>query len=126
MLIKIVNLVTTGAIVPVTDYLSELKKLNYDTNYLTQFFNEIIIDWNKYTIFAKSDDQVPSILHQIKVKLEANQKLIMVFAYGSAKLIATQAVAEILKKDKGNYFYESKNNTEGDMEVHSSTFSLID
>lgn len=28
-------------------------------------------------------------------------------------------------KDKEDYFYESKNNIEGDMEVHVSTFTLI-
>lgn len=123
--LKIVRIVTTGAIVPIADYLSELKKRNYDKTYLIDRFNEIIIEWNKYTIFVKSQDTKEQILEEIKIKMGQKQNLIMIFAYGSAKSIATQAVAEIYK-DKGDYFYESKNNIEGDKETHSSVFSLMD
>ncbi len=122
--IRIVELVTTEAIVPVIDYLSELKKRNYDTPYITEAFNEIVNNWNSYTIFVKAEHDTEKIVEQIKFKIKSKQKLIMIFASGSAINSATKAVAEILK-EKDDYFYESKNNLEGDIEVHVSTFTLI-
>ena len=63
----------------------------------------------------------------IKQKIANNQNLIMVFSYGSAKNNTTLAIAELLKAGvTKNYHYESNNNMEGEKEVHSSTFTLMD
>lgn len=124
-LIRVLNLVTTGAIVPVVDYLSELKKKGYDEQYLNSQFDEIINDWSKYTYFVKSDFSEGKIFDDIKVKIIQKQKIIMIFSIGSAKRNTTLAVAKLLKEDcVEGYFYDSKNNKEGDKEVHASFFSL--
>ena len=126
-LIKIVNLVTTGAVVPVIDYLSELKKQKYDSEHIADIFNEIMLDWKKYAYFVKATTKMKEIITIIKRKVANDQRLIMIFSYGSAKDQTTKAVAQILKdKITEAYFYESKNNKEGDKEVHSSTFTLIE
>ncbi len=125
--IKIINLVTTGGIVPVVDYLGELKRNNYDEDYRNNVFDEIISDWKKYSIFVEAETKEEDIMKLIEFAMLDKQKLIMVFARGSAKECTTKAIAEMLKKPISNgYHYDSKNNTEGEKEVHSSTFSLMD
>lgn len=127
VLIKIVSLVTTGAIVPVVEYLAELKRKNYDTDHLTDVFDEIILEWEQYTYFVRAETTVAQIVQHVKQKIQTKQKLVMVFSYGSAKGPTTQAIAQLLKEGTTEgYFYDSKNNTEGEKEVHSSTFSFID
>ncbi len=125
-LIRIVNIVTTGGIVPVVDYLRELKSKKYDQNYISQEFDEIISEWNKYAYFTNSEMGEEEIFKTIKTKMDNSQKLIMIFAFGSATNNTMRAVARILNDgfNKG-YFYQSKNNIEGDMPTHTSTFTLI-
>ncbi len=126
-LIKIVYLVTTGAIAPVVDYLSDLKKKKYENDYILNAFDEIIIEWKKYAYFVKKEITEKIIVEIITHKMRNKQKLIMIFSYGSAKRNCTLAVAQLLKDQIcEDYFYESKNNQEGDKEVHSSTFTLMD
>ncbi len=74
-LIRIVNLVTTGGIVPVVDYLSELKRKKYDQNYLAQEFDEIIHEWSKYAYFTTSAMGEEIIFNTIRTKMENSQKL---------------------------------------------------
>ncbi len=125
--LRIVQLVTTGALVPVVDYLDELKKKNYDLEYLSNTFDEVINDWKKYACFIKSEMSETQINNLIMEKIEAKQKLIMLFSYGFAKKNTTRAVASILKNAAcDEYFYESKNVNEGDLETHVSSFSLIE
>ncbi len=126
-LIRIVNLVTTGGIVPVVDYLSELRRKKYDQTYLSQEFDEIIYQWNRYAYFTNSEMTEETIFNTIRTKMESSQKLIMIFAYGSATNNTTKAVARILNDGNNRgYFYQSKNNMEGDKPTHSSTFTLIE
>lgn len=126
-LTKIVNLVTTGAIVPVVDHLCGLKNKKYDEDYITNVFDDIIQEWQKYTYFVKAEDPKEEIMIDIKQRIANNQNLIMVFSYGSAKNNTTLAIAELLKAGvTKNYHYESNNNIEGEKEVHSSTFTLMD
>src|SRR3989344_5657802 len=44
-LLKVVNLVTTGAIVPIVDYLQELKNKGYTADYISNAFEEILNEW---------------------------------------------------------------------------------
>jgi hypothetical protein len=126
-LIKVINLVTTGAIVPVVDYLCELKRKGYDESYLKNSFDEILIDWKKHAFFVKAEYEVSEIKEAIKSRIKNQQKLIMVFSYGSAKNNTTLAVAELLNTgQKEGYLYESKNSKEGEKDVHVSTFVLLD
>lgn len=127
-LIKIVNLVSTGAIVPVVDYLFDLKKKKYELVYIMGAFDEIILEWKQYTYFVQVDTPVQKIIDEIKSRIVHNRKLIMCFSYGHATGNCILAVAQLLKDtaSDGKYFYESKNSTEGDKEVHCSTFKLID
>jgi hypothetical protein len=125
--IKIVNLVTTGAIVPLMNYLDRLKKQNYDNDYILNYFDEFIINWKKITYFVQNKEKILSIYNQIKQKIKTQERIIMIFSYGSAKTNTTKAVAKILNEGSHEgYLYDSKNVTEGDKEVHASTFSLID
>lgn len=126
-LIKIVNLVTTGAIVPVVDHLNDLKKKNYDTDFITGVFDEIIREWEKYAYFVKAETKEKEIIPVILNKMQNKLRIIMIFSYGSAKIPATKAVAQILNGNKNEgYFYESNNSIEGEKEVHYSTFSLME
>ena len=126
-LIKIVNLVTTGAIVPVIDYLSELKKKNYDNEYLEKSFEEMIGNWQKYAYFVQAGFSENEIYEHVKCQISLKRPLIMVFAYGSANLKTKKAVGRIITEGLSeNYSYSSKDNKEGDKEAHSSTFQLIE
>ena len=127
ILLRIAYLVTTGAIVPVLDYLSELQKKNFDTHYLESAFDETINDWTKYSIFVEKEKPEQEIISDVKNKMLTRQKLILIFAYGSAEIITVRALAQILKEDiSKNYFYVSSNNIEGDKPVHHSSFILIE
>ena len=126
-LIKVVNLVTTGSIVPILDYLDELRRKNYDSNYLEHSFSDIISEWARYTIFIERTKTELEVYEEVKTRLQQRQKLVMVFAYGSAELTTVVAMARIIKESAhSGYFYSSKNTVEGDKPVHSSSFMLLD
>lgn len=125
-LLKVVKLVTTGAVVPVAEYLIELKNKGYQTTFIQNTFEEIIFEFEKYTIFATGSEAVGEIKTHVLQKIQLAHKLIMLFSYGSATVNTTKAVAEILNQNlKGDYTYSSKNNKEGEKDVHVSTFVLI-
>lgn len=125
-LLKAIKIVTTGAIVPVVDYLGELKKEGFDEDYMTHEFDEILNNFGKYSIFVKATESEHEVFNKIEEKMLIQQKLIMVFSYGSAKINTTKAVAKLLKnKIYEPYFYESKNNKEGEKDTHSSTFRIL-
>jgi len=126
-LIRATTMVTTGTIVPAIEYLSELKRKGYDKENLDLEFEKMLNDWDDITLFVTRENDVDELIGIIDTKLsKEDRKILIIYAYGRAKYIATKAVAGILNSDVAeDYFYESKNNDEGEKEVHTSTFTKI-
>ena len=95
--------------------------------YLISYLNKIGGSANRQRveIIRESIRNIPN--GHFLIKIVNLVSLIMIFSYGSAKNNTTLAIAELLKEGvTKNYHYESNNNIEGEKEVHSSTFTLME
>lgn len=110
--IKILNISSTGELQRIVEYLIDLKiKKNYNIFDLTKEFEKILDNWEKITLFIKSEDDINHILKEVNWHIEQKQELFFIFAYGSAIQHAIEAIANLNNDGlfkNNNYLFESK------------------
>lgn len=93
--VKIIDMGATSIIESVASYLSDRKmRDNMNPLDLALEFDKLIDGWEKVTIFVKRDENESLIYKKIVSHMD-NHPLFMVFAYGSAVMIASRAIAKL-------------------------------
>lgn len=108
---KILNISSTGELERVVEYLIDLKmKKNYNIFDLTNEFEKIIDNWERVTLFVRSEHDLEYILKEINWHVEQKQELFFIFAYGSAIQHTIEAIAQLNNKGifRNKYIFDSK------------------
>jgi len=112
--IKILNISSTSELQRIVEYLIDLKiKKNYNMFDLTKEFEKILDNWEKITLFVKSEQEhnIDYILKEINWHIEQKQELFFIFAYSSAIQNTIEAIANLINESifkNNNYLFESK------------------
>ncbi len=123
--IRITELGSTGAIVPILGFLSDLKLKGANSDDLKSEFDNIIADWQNITVFVEADDSKKHILNEISALTKRNKPQFFVFAYGSAIDNTVLTIAELNNKKffrKNRYVLFSSSRTEGNKPVYMCVF----
>ena len=98
--IKIIDMGATGIIVSVASYLSD-RKIRENLNPLDMAleFDKLLDGWDQATVFVKKDDEVTPIYSKILGHMD-KYPLFFIFAYGSAVLKASKAIAKLNNEGK--------------------------
>lgn len=108
---KILDISSTGELQRVVEYLIDLKlRKNYNIFDLTKEFEKVLDDWERITLFVKSEHNIAHILKEINWHVEQKQDFFFVFAYGSAIQHTIEAIAELNNKGifRNKYLFDSK------------------
>ncbi|KXS46221.1 MAG: hypothetical protein AWU58_740 [Methanohalophilus sp. T328-1] len=98
--INILNMGNNGALLPLIQYLSDLKiKNNYSQEGMLNHFMEVIHDWERITIFHKTENGIDGLTDTIKRFMSSRQELFFVFAIGSAGDQAKKAISSLSNDD---------------------------
>lgn len=93
--IKIIDMGATSVIYSVALYLSDRKmRDNMNPIDMALEFDKLIEGWDKVTIFVKKDENESPIYKKILSYMDS-YPIFFVFAYGSAVLIASRAIAKL-------------------------------
>ena len=127
---RIMELGSTGVIRNIIEYISDLKiRKNYNRDDLIREFENILEDWNRITIFVKSNDTKDDIVNNLKKQIEFKYNLFFVFAFGSASVIAYNAIAQANNEgiiSEGKYMFSTRPSiSKVGKEVYAWTFELI-
>lgn len=110
---KIINLGSTGTIFDVIDYLDTLKlRKGYGKEHIILEFNKILDNWERITIFVKSEQDEKSLYQNIQIYMRLKHPIFFVFAYGTACSVAMKTIADMnnarLITQKNHYLIWSK------------------
>ncbi|GEM_PF-3216248 len=98
--VTVINMGSTGAIHSVIAYLSKLKLENLLTEDIAKKFDKMIENWDRITIFVKGDDSISSTKSKILKLIKNENEVFWIFGYGSARMIACKAIAELNNERK--------------------------
>ncbi|MFZ3077212.1 MAG: hypothetical protein WA139_02040 [Candidatus Aenigmatarchaeota archaeon] len=103
--IKVLSIASTGEVKKVVEYLIDLKlRKNFNLIDLRNEFEKIVDNWEKITLFVKTDHDKDHIIKEIIWHIEQKQDLFFIFAYGSA----IQHTIEIIAKLRNDGIYQGK------------------
>ncbi|MDP3105815.1 MAG: hypothetical protein Q8M95_14545 [Candidatus Methanoperedens sp.] len=127
--IKIIDMGATSVIGSVASYLSDRKmRDNMNPLDLALEFDKLIEGWDKVTIFVKKDENESSIYKKVMSYMD-NYPLFFVFAYGSAVMIASKAIAKLNNErtiqQKRYFFYVYPNFDQAGLQNNAWVFELI-
>ncbi|MBW2994101.1 hypothetical protein KY315_01620 [Candidatus Woesearchaeota archaeon] len=98
--LRLIGMVTEGVIKPALDYLKELKeKKNFSPEDLNKAFEDLLNEWEKITIFVKSDDFVETIFKKAKNMVDQKKQTFFIFAKGKAIAVACAAIVRLQKEE---------------------------
>lgn len=93
---KILHLGSTGVIYDVIEYLDRLKLTRgYDKEHIVSEFDKILDEWDKITIFVKSEEDKKVLRRNILLYITLKYPLFFVFAYGTACDVAKKTIADM-------------------------------
>lgn len=93
---KIIHLASTGILIPIMDYIIDLKlHKGASCIVLNQEFDKILDEWDKISIPVHWDSKETSLENEIKNKMENNYPIFFVYASGSASRIAQFTLAKM-------------------------------
>ncbi len=127
--VKIINMGATGVIESIAFYLSDRKmRANLNPIDLSLEFDKIIEGWEEVTIFIKKEENKGIIYYKILNCLD-KYPLFFVFAYGSAVMNASKAIArlnneKIIQKKRYMFFVYPHFDQAG-LQNNSWVFELI-
>lgn len=122
--IRVINLATTGAIIPIFWYLSDLKqRKNYCATDLAIEFDKILENWKKISIFVEKDIPKTELESKIRGYMIEQKPIFFVFSYAQvASKIAFSVLVKLNNDDafsKGGYiFFHRPPEMEGGLEKH--------
>ncbi len=78
--------------------------------YLTKEFEKILDNWERITLFVKSEDNIDHILKEINWHVEQKQDFFFVFAYGRAIQHTIEAIAKLNNDGmfRSKYLFDAK------------------
>jgi len=98
--IRILTMGTTGVLVGIIQYLSDVKlKNDYSQAIMADHFEKIIKNWMQITIFHQTEQGQKTLEKSILTHMKANYEIFFVFSMGTASAQATKVIAQ-LKKDE--------------------------
>ena len=109
--LRIMSIASTGELEKVVAYLVDLKlRKNYNIIDLTKEFEKIVDNWNKITIFVKTEHTKIHITTEITRLMNNKEDIFFVFAYGSAvqNTIESIATLNINKEFSEKYLFEGR------------------
>lgn len=127
--IKIIDMGATGIIFSVASFLSD-RKIRENLNPLDMAleFDKLLDGWDQATIFVKKDDEVIPIYKKILGHMD-KYPLFFLFAYGSAVLKASKAIAKLNNEgtihDKKYWFFTYPNVDQAGMRNNSWVFERL-
>lgn len=121
--IRIIDLATTGAIIPVLWYLTDLKqRKNYCATDLAIEFSKILENWKNISIFVEKETLQKEVEDKIVHYMVQEKPIFFVFSYGQvASKPAISAIAKLNNNgsfQKGKYVFFSHPEIEGDVEKY--------
>lgn len=94
--ISILNMGNVGALVAVINHLSQLKiDYDYSQEYLHDYFQNLVTDWNQRTIFHQSEHGSDELTRKIIGYMDRRIEIFFVFGIGSAGDQAAKVIASI-------------------------------
>jgi len=93
---RIIHLASTGILVPIMDYIIDLKLIK-DANYITlsQEFDKILDEWDKISIPVNLNETEESIKIAVINKMDTGYSIFFVYAAGGATKIAQLTLAKM-------------------------------
>lgn len=129
--VRILTLGSTGIIVQVIEFLSDLKsENNLNEEEIGLELDRILDEWDRITIFVKRDDPESSVLDRINRYIEQQHQLFFVFTFGrTAFRKATKTIAKLNNDNvilDNHYLFDSdlRINQAGDP-IYTCLFRLI-
>ncbi len=107
--IRILTMGTTGVLVGIIQYLSDMKlKNDYSQAIMADHFEKIIENWIQITIFHQTEQGQKALEKSIRTFMKANYEIFFVFSMGTASSQATKVIAQLKKDDiirKNGYMF---------------------
>jgi len=96
--IRILTMGTTGVLMGMIQYLSDMKiKNNYGQAYMADHFEKIIQNWMMITIFHQTGHGQKALENKVLAYMKANYQIFFVFSIGTASDQATKVIAQLRK-----------------------------
>lgn len=99
--VRVLNMGSTGVIIPIIQYMSDIKlKHDHSQTYMIDIFEKVIDQWKKITIFHKSEIGQKGLEKKIVDYMSAHYELFFVFSIGEASEQAKKAIASLSNSNK--------------------------
>ena len=97
--ITILNMGSTGILVPLIQHLSDLKiENNCSEDEMLHHFLEMVHNWDAMTIFHKTTDGRDDLVKKVSQYMNAQYEVFFVFAIGEASMQAKKAISSLNNK----------------------------
>lgn len=94
--IIILNMGSTGALMPIIQHLSNIKiENNYSQTYILDYFKKVIENWTNITIFHQTEHGKEALIEKIKHYMNAHLEIFFIFSIGTAGDQAKKAIATL-------------------------------
>ncbi|MCX9010147.1 MAG: hypothetical protein OIN66_03390 [Candidatus Methanoperedens sp.] len=107
--IRILTMGTTGILIGIIQYLSDMKiRNNYSQAIMADHFEKLIQNWMKITIFHQAGHGQKTLERNILAFMKTNHQIFFVFSMGSASDQATKVIAQLRKDEiiyKNGYIF---------------------
>lgn len=94
--ITILNMGSTGILVPLIEHLSNMKiENNYSQKYIFDYFMDIVSNWKKITIFHRAESGTDDLIKKVTAYMEFQYEIFFVFGIGFAGEQAKKAISTL-------------------------------
>lgn len=97
--ITILNMGSTGVLLPLIQHLSDVKiENNYTEEQMLKHFLEVVQNWKNITIFHQTDNGKDDLVKKINMHMDAHHEVFFVFAIGMASEQAKKGISTLNNK----------------------------